>query len=117
MSESAVALPENSNEDRNIATLVHAGGILFGFLPSLIVYLLKKQEANAWLLGQLKEALNFQITMLIGYVIATILSSLLIGLLVFPILLIINLVFCILAAVKTSSGEAYRYPLTLRLVS
>ncbi|MEY2341243.1 DUF4870 domain-containing protein [Acidithiobacillus sp. IBUN Pt1247-S3] len=117
MPESTVIAPESPKEDRNIATLVHAGGILFGFLPSLIVYLLKKEEANAWLLGQLKEALNFQITMLIGYVVATILSSLLIGFVIFPILLVVNLVFCILAAVKTSSGEAYRYPLTLRLVN
>ena len=116
MSESTVVAPGISNEDRNTATLVHAGGILFGFLPSFIVYLLKKEEASAWLLGQLKEALNFQITMLIGFVIASILTSLLIGVIFFPILLLVNLIFCILAAVKTSSGVAYRYPLTLRLM-
>ncbi|WP_248886276.1 DUF4870 domain-containing protein [Acidithiobacillus acidisediminis] len=117
MSDSSVVVPETSNEDRNTATLVHAGGILFGFLPSLIVYLLKKDQAGPWLMEQLREALNFQITMLIAYVAATILSSLLIGLVLFPILFFVDLIFCILAAVKTSSGGSYRYPLSIRLVN
>lgn len=34
-----------SKDDRNIAALTHAGGILFGFIPALIVYLLKKAVA------------------------------------------------------------------------
>ena len=48
-----------SKDDRNIAALTHAGGILFGFIPALIVYLLKKDSGSAWLVQQSKEALNF----------------------------------------------------------
>ncbi|OCB02716.1 hypothetical protein BBC27_11870 [Acidithiobacillus ferrivorans] len=106
-----------STDDRNIAALTHAGGILFGFIPALIVYLLKKDSGPAWLVQQSKEALNFQITVLIAYVVASILSILLIGMLIFPLIFIVNLTFCILAAIKTSNGETYRYPLTLRLLS
>ncbi|MHB8114973.1 MAG: DUF4870 domain-containing protein [Acidithiobacillus ferrivorans] len=106
-----------SKDDRNIAALTHAGGILFGFIPALIVYLLKKDSGPAWLVQQSKEALNFQITVLITYVLASILSILLIGMLIFPLIFIVNLTFCILAAIKASNGETYRYPLTLRLLS
>jgi hypothetical protein len=106
-----------SKDDRNIAALTHAGGVLFGFIPALIVYLLKKDSGPAWLVQQSKEALNFQITVLITYVLASILSILLIGMLIFPLIVIVNLTFCILAAIKASNGETYRYPLTLRLLS
>ena len=106
-----------SKGDRNIAALTHAGGILFGFIPALIVYLLKKDSGSAWLVQQSKEALNFQITVLIAYVVASILSTLLIGILIFPLIFIVNLIFCVLAAIKASNGEVYRYPLTLRLLS
>ena len=73
-----------SKDDRNIAALTHAGGIILGFIPALIVYLLKKDRGSAWLVQQSKEALNFQITVLLAYVVASILSTLLIGLLIFP---------------------------------
>ena len=39
-----------------------------------------------------------------------------IGALLIPILLLANLIFCILGAVKASNGQAYRYPYTLRLI-
>jgi uncharacterized protein len=47
---------------------------------------------------------------------ASILSIVLIGLLLFPIILIANLVFSILAAIDVSNGKAYKYPVTLRLI-
>lgn len=106
-----------SRDNRNIAVLTHAGGILFGFIPALIVYLLKKDSGSVWLVQQSKEALNFQITILIAYVVASILSALLIGILIFPLIFMVNLILCILAAIKASNGESYRYPLTLRLLS
>ena len=113
--ESLVAI--SSKEDRNIIALTHAGGILFGFIPALIVYLIKKDTGNAWLISESKEALNFQITILLAYIAASILSALLIGLFIFPLIFLFNLIFCIIAAVKASNGESYRYPLTLRLLS
>jgi len=65
---------------------------------------------------QAKEALNFQITMAIGWVAATALSLLLIGFLLFPVLLIANLIFCIMAGMKANEGVEYRYPFALRLI-
>lgn len=105
-----------SSDDKNIATLTHASGILFGFIVPLVVWLIKKDQ-SAYLADQAKEALNFQITVLIGFVISWVLTFILIGLLLIPVLLIGNLVFCILAAVKTAGGESYRYPVSIRLIS
>ncbi len=107
-----------SSEDRNIAVLTHLGGIFFGFIPSLIVWLIKKDSSNAaWLSAQAREALNFQITMFLGYVIAWALTFLLIGFFFFAIAAIINFVFCVLAAVKVSQGSDYRYPFALHLIN
>ena len=84
----------------------------------LIVWLMHKDRSDkAYLNGQAKEALNFQITILIGYVICWILAFILIGALLLPLLWILNLVFCILAAVAVSKGENYRYPFALRLIN
>jgi hypothetical protein len=59
---------------------------------------------------------NFQITMLICGVIAGILCMCGIGLVLLPVVAIVDLVFLIIASIKTSNGELYRYPLSIRLI-
>jgi len=105
-----------NNDDKNIATITHLGGTVFSFIPALIVWLLKKDD-SAYLTAQAKEALNFQLTVLMAQFVAGILVWLLIGFLLVPIIWLANIVFCIIAAISTSKGETYRYPLTLRLIN
>jgi uncharacterized Tic20 family protein len=105
-----------SNDDKNIATITHIGGTVFSFVPALIVWILKKDE-NPYIEDQAKEALNFQITMVLAYMLAGVLSWILIGLIFFPVIWVLNIVFCIIAAISTSKGETYRYPLCLRLIN
>ncbi|MDI1363092.1 DUF4870 domain-containing protein [Methylotenera sp.] len=105
-----------SNDDKNIATITHIGGTVFSFVPALIVWILKKDE-NRYIEDQAKEALNFQITMVLAYMLAGVLSWILIGLIFFPVIWVLNIVFCIIAAISTSKGETYRYPLCLRLIN
>ena len=102
--------------EKSIAALVHASGILFGFIVPLVVWLVKKDD-SPYLGRQSAEALNFQITMLIAYVACMILTGVLIGALLLPLVWIFNLIMCILAAVKTNNGEEYKYPMTIRLIS
>lgn len=106
---------EVSSNDKNLAVLTHLGGILFSFIPSLIVWLLKKD--NAYVSEQAREALNFQITVLIAWVVSYILMFILIGFLLMAFVWLGNIILCILAAVATSKGETYRYPFTLRLIN
>jgi uncharacterized Tic20 family protein len=105
-----------TSDEKNIAVLTHLGGIFFGFIPALIVWLLKKDD-SAFIGEQAREALNFQITVLIGYVAAWVLAFVLIGFLLLPAIYVTNLVLCIVAATKVSKGESYQYPFALRLIN
>lgn len=99
---------------RTMGMLAHLLGI-FSFLGPLIIWLLKKDE-HPFVDDQGKEALNFQISLIIYYFIAGILCLILIGILLVFALLIVHYVFAILAAVKANQGEYYRYPLTIRFI-
>lgn len=116
MSEEIIVIP--SNDDKNIATITHLGGTVFSFIPALIVWILKKDD-SVYISDQAKEALNFQITIaIIMFICSTVLVWIfLIGLAVMPFVWLTNIIFCIIAAIATSKGETYRYPLCLRLIS
>lgn len=105
-----------SANDRNIAVLTHLGGIFFSFVPGLLIWLIKKDE-NVFLGEQGREALNFQITLLIAYMACYVLMFILIGFLLVAVVWLVNIVLCIVAAMHASKGESYRYPLTLRLLN
>jgi uncharacterized protein len=104
-----------STDDKNIWVLMIVGGIFFGFIPSLLVYLLKSE--NVLLKSVAKDNLNFQISLLIYGFVAGLLMIVLIGLLLLPVVLIGGLVISILAAVAASKGEKYDYPLTIKFLS
>lgn len=95
-----------SQDSKNIALLMWIGTIFFGFIPALIIYLIKTEDS--YLADQSKEALNWAITVVIGVAIAWILCFILIGLLILPLIGVINVVFCILGQwvhpVANSSG-------------
>lgn len=93
------------------------------FVGPLVIYLAKKDD-HPFIADQAREALNFNLSvfiyLVVGTIAAVILTIVLIGLLIFPVLIAIAiawLVLVIVAAVKASGGEAYRYPLTIRMVS
>lgn len=98
------------------ATLVHIGGIFFELLPALIGYLVLK-DRGPFIRQHTAAALNFQITMLIGYIIGGILSVILIGFLIIFAVWIVTIIFSILAAVAANKGETYVYPLSIKFVS
>jgi hypothetical protein len=93
--------------------VVPAFGHVFG---PLIVWLIKRGDAPE-IDAHGKEALNFQISMLLYNVVAGVLCLVLIGFVLLAVLHILNVVFVIIAAMKTSEGQMYRYPFTLRLIS
>ena len=108
--------PQLSPQDERLwAMLAHLGGLVLGFLASLIV-LLVQGEKSAFVRRQAVEALNFQITLLIATIVSFILVFALIGFILLPVVLIGGLVLMIVAGVKANAGEDYRYPVNLRLV-
>lgn len=94
------------------AVLGHVSFFVIPLIGPLIVILIKGNESR-FVRDQAAEALNFHLTLLIASVV---LALTLIGL---PLLLLVafwGAVFTVVAAVRSSRGEAYRYPATLRLV-
>ena len=98
------------------ATLIHVGGILFGFLPALIGYLVLKDK-GPFIREHTATALNFQITLVIAYVVGWILAFVFIGLLVLLAAWVLSIVFGIIAAMKANQGQFYTYPLSIKFVS
>ena len=111
-----------SQEDRNWGMIGHLSAFaaiiapfLGGVLGPLIVYLVKKDQ-SAFGAECAKEALNFNITVAIGYLVCCLLFFVFIGFLLMAVLWIAWLVLTIVAAVRASEGTSYRYPATIRFV-
>jgi uncharacterized protein len=95
-----------------------AGFIIpFGnIIGPLIIWLVKK-DTMPFVNDQGKESLNFQITVSIAVLICLALICVAgLGIILAPVVGIIALVFAIIGGVKASSGEAYRYPVAIRLI-
>ncbi len=107
---------------RNWNAFCHASALLGVFLhfpghvlAPLIVWLAKR-DASPEIDAHGKEALNFQISMLIYNAIAAVFCLVLIGFVILPVLWVLNAVFVIIAAIKASDGKFYRYPMTIRFI-
>ena len=120
----AAGAPLTAEQDRQWASLAHLGGIL-SFPPALIIWLVFK-DRGAFTNEEGKEALNFQITLLFGYV-AINLAATILGLLTFGLLSVISSlgwvlwligsIFSVLGYLSAKDGRPYRYPFSLRLIS
>ncbi|TFC05778.1 DUF4870 domain-containing protein [Cryobacterium adonitolivorans] len=120
----AAGAPLTAEQDRQWASLAHLGGIL-SFPPALIIWLVFK-DRGSFTNEEGKEALNFQLTLLIGYV-ALNLAATILGLLTFGLLSVISSlgwvlwligsIFSVLGYLSAKDGRPYRYPFSLRLIS
>ncbi|QGG47232.1 DUF4870 domain-containing protein [Heliorestis convoluta] len=111
-----------SKDERMWAMLCHISSFL-GYLlplvgqivPPLIIWLLKR-ESMPFVDDQGKEALNFQISLLLYTFIAGILVVIAIGIPFLIIIPIAHFILTIIAAIRSNEGIRYRYPLTIRLI-
>ena len=108
------AAPLTEAEDKQWASFAHLGGIV-GFLPSLIIWLVFKDRGR-FTATEAKEALNFQITLAIVYVISVLLWIALIGILTYFAAVILSIIFSVFGFMKAKDGQSYRYPFALRLI-
>lgn len=109
-----------SDDDRMLAMLCHLLAIFTGFVGPLILWIVKK-DSSPFVAHHGREALNFQITLLLVMTClgaATfILMFVLIGLALVPVLIIVPilaLVAEIIAAVAAQKGDWFRYPCCIR---
>jgi len=110
----APAAPLSESDDKLWASLAHLGGIL-GFLPALIIWLVLK-DRGAKVNVEAKEALNFQLMILIAYIVGAILSVVFIGALISLAAWVLALIFSIIGFTRVNSGGSYRYPFSIRMI-
>jgi uncharacterized protein len=92
-------------------------GIPFGnVIGPLVIWLLKKHESTAVDINA-KESLNFQISMTIYTLLAGLSCFVFIGFVLLPLVLLANAILVVIASIKASNGEAYRYPLNIRFIA
>lgn len=103
------------NDSKNMAMFAHMGFIVGGFLVPLIIWLTQR-EKSPYIDYHGKEALNWQLTMLIFVIGGAILTIIFIGIIVIIAAAICNLIFGIMAMIAASKGEYYKYPLNIRMI-
>jgi uncharacterized Tic20 family protein len=109
------ALSTPTSEEKTMAVLSHVLCIVAGFLAPLIIYLVKKDESS-YVAEHAKESLNFQLTMLIAYIVSWILIFILVGFFLLFLLGIANLVLVIIATIRASENKLYKYPFSIKFV-
>lgn len=110
------------SQERTWATVCHLSALalyvtagLGGVIAPLVIWLIKRND-SPFVDEHGKEAVNFQITVLIYAVICVLLAMVFIGFFLMFVLVVFNLVVIIKAAIKANNGEHYRYPLCLRFI-
>ncbi len=108
-------------EERQMAMFVHLSALstfftaVGGILGPILVWQINKEKMPS-LEEVAKEAVNFNITVFIGYVISAVLVPVFcIGFITALIVGIAHIVLIIMAAMKANEGVYYRYPATIRL--
>lgn len=114
---------EAAPEERNFAVAAQLAGFakyLIPYVGGVLATLLLRQ----WKRGESEfidyatlEALNFQISIALYLAVGGLLTSILIGYIVLALVVVIDTFAMVLAALRASRGEPYRYPFSLRLIS
>lgn len=109
-----------TGDERTWAILCHVGSYSWyigipGLITVLVIWLIKKDQ-SPYVDYHGKESLNFQITMILWVAIGVLTFCLGVGIVILILDGIFNLIMVIVASIKASNGEYYRYPLTLRLI-
>ncbi|MGB0259709.1 MAG: DUF4870 domain-containing protein [Coraliomargarita sp.] len=122
-SESGTASSTHAETDSNARTmgmlchllaLVQFLGIP-GVLGPLVIWLLKREE-HPFIDSCGKEAVNFQLSVLIYLIVAFVMVFIVIGFFLVPIIMLLSIVYTVIAAIKASDGNDYQYPLTIRFI-
>jgi uncharacterized Tic20 family protein len=88
----------------------------FGGIIGPLVIWLSKRDDSTWVNENGKASLNFQLSMLMYMVLVAPLCLILIGIPLLIMLGILKIVFIILASVRASKGEEFKYPLAIPFI-
>jgi hypothetical protein len=102
-----------NNDDRLMAILSHILALVpgIGILGPLVIYLVKNEPG--FVRDNARESLNFQLTIILLYII---LFITVIGIFLWWVVAILNTILVIVATIRASENQVYRYPLSFRLI-
>ncbi len=112
---------DSTPDERTYATFMHLSVFAVNFtgiiiLVALVMWLIKRKQSR-FLDDHGKEAVNFQISLLIYSLISGLLVFVLVGIPMLVAVYLLGMVGSVLAAIAANRGEFYRYPMTIRLVA
>ena len=105
----------SESDEKTWGIISHISIPFFGFVGPLIGYLLYK-DRSPYLKQLTTEALNFSILYSIAYLVSVITVSFVIGVILWPLVFIAGLIFCIMATIAASKHEFYKYPVNMRII-
>ena len=108
--------PVSPSDARMWSLFAHIGGIFFGFIPSLVIYVIYK-DRDPFIRRHSTQALNFQIVATIALIVSAVLRSIWIGNLTGFATWVCVVVFSIMGAMAANKGEEYTYPLIPKIVA
>jgi uncharacterized Tic20 family protein len=114
-------LSKLSESERNWAMLCHLSafaGFFFpfgGIIGPLICWLSRKDE-SLWIDENGKASMNFQLSVLLYIVLAIPLCFIIVGIPIIMFLGLLKIICIIIASIKASKGEKFRYPLAIPFI-
>ena len=120
--EPAASGPAPTENERTWGMLAHLSALAGLVLPLIGIVLgplavwLTRRDESQFVGDNAKEALNFNLSVLLAAIACMLLMLVFVGFLLGTALFIFWLVMTLVAAIKASEGHTYRYPFSLRLV-
>ncbi len=111
-------IPES---ERNWAMLCHLSAFAgyffpFGGIIGPLICWLSKRDESSWVNINGKASLNFQLSILLYMILATPLCIIIIGIPIIVFLGVLEIVCIVIASIKASKGEWYKYPLSIPFI-
>ncbi len=115
-------ISEDTQKERTWAMFCHLGAFagyiipFGGIIGPIIVWAMKKDQYEL-VDDQGKEAINFNISMIIYYIVSAVLILALVGIPLLVALIFFRIIITVVAAIKANEGVRFRYPLCIRFIS
>jgi len=112
---------QTSEYENNWAMAAHLGTILGSFIPfaNIIIPIAIMQSfknESEYIVKHAKDSLNFQLTLLVYYIMSIVLIFIIVGIIMIPMIYIASIIVTIIAGIKASKGEYYDYPFNMNFI-
>lgn len=110
-SEEDATFPDS--DSTGLAALTHVIAYFTWIVGPAVVYIVTEEE---YVKENAANAFNWQLSFFIYMLISMVLTVILIGFLFALVLALLDIVFCVIAAIKAADGETWEYPITIDIL-